>query len=93
MTDQMIATLVQLQRTGEVLEIGMVVLMSITLIAGVVLTTQFLRRQVSSQRVTTVSCVAALLALLSGVALNRVRANYQLTIERAMTGDFLALWR
>jgi hypothetical protein len=92
MTDQMIRTLIQQQRIETALDISMLVLILIAIMAGVVFTIQFLRRK-RVQRVATVCCVAALLALVSGMALDRVRAHHRLTIDQAVTKDILALWR
>jgi hypothetical protein len=92
MTDQMILTLIEQQRIETALEIGMLVLMLIAIAAGAVFAIQFLRRK-RVQRVTTVFCVAALLALACNVVLDHVEAHRQLTIDRAVTKDILALWR
>ena len=92
MTDQMSTTLIQQQRIETALEIGILVLMLIAITAGAVFATQFLRRR-CVQRVATVFCVAALVALICNVMLDRVEAHRQLTIDRAVQSDILALWR
>ena len=92
MTDQTIRTLIQQQRIETALEAGMLVLVLIAIMAGAVVAIEFLRGRYV-RRVAAVFCVAALLALVSSVALDRLRSHHRLTIDQGITEDILALWR